>query len=369
MSSGGELRQNVVTGRWVVVAPARGDRPVEWPEAEREARPLLSETCPFCPGNEDELPAILQELAAPDDPGWLTRVVPNRYPAFAGAATENPGEPGEAGAGEGVPEEGPGGAGADDGATVRPGRALPATGAHEVVIETPRHDVDLADMSGTHAEAVVGTWRERYAAHAAGEAPRHVSLFRNEGREAGTSLVHAHAQLVATAFQLPAPARRDRRMRAYHAERGACLLCSLPDAEPGAEARTVFRGEHLTAWVPWAPEAPLEVWVAPRRHAPSFDALTDDERGEVARVLVSLARAYRERGGDPDFNLLLHSSARSPDDPALHWFFQIRPRAGRAAGFELLTSVTINSSQPLGDASLIRESLRDPPASHRETRT
>lgn len=356
MSSRGELRQNVVTGRWVVVAPARGDRPVEWPEAERETRPGRSEDCPFCPGNEDDLPAVLQELPAEGEPGWLTRVVPNRYPAFAGGPSGDP-----------LPVEAPKGtAGVEEDAPVRPGRTLPARGLQEVLIESPRHDVDLATMSEDHADAVLRTWQERYRLHARA---LHVSLFRNEGREAGTSLAHAHAQLVATAFPPPGPERRDRRMRRYHAERGACLLCVLPGAEADGDARTVFQGEHLTAWVPWAADSSLEVWIVPNRHAPSFGSLTAEERREAARLLVSLARAYRDRCGDPDFNILLHSSSGQEDDPALHWFLQVRPRLARAAGFELLTAITINESDPVTDASRIREALEGVSASGGRART
>lgn len=358
----GQLRENVVTGRWVVLAPSRGERPVEWPEAEHEARSRRSGSCPFCPGNEEELPAVLWELSAPGEPGWRTRVVPNRYPAFSGVEADGPDTADAPTAGGDAPA-----AGRVD-APLRPGRSLRAVGTQEVLIETPRHDVDLADMSVAQAEAVVRTYRARYRVHVRGERPRHVSLFRNEGRDAGTSLVHAHAQLVATPFPPPGTTLRERRSRAYHAEAGRCLLCALPGVEPDAGARTVFRGEHVTAFVPWAAEVPLEVWIVPRRHEPSFAEMSEEEAAEVARLLVSVGRAYRERGGDPDFNLLLHSSPGEGDaDPALHWFFQLRPRVGRAAGFELLTTITINASEPLGDADLIRTALEEAPVTNRET--
>lgn len=361
MTPHGELRENAVTGRWVVVAPARGERPVEWPDTEREARPRRSGSCPFCPGNEAELPAVLWELSEPDGPGWRTRTVPNRYPAFSGPPPEEPGAGGgaaEGGAGEGDLHGPP-----------RPGRLLPAAGAQEVIIETPRHDVDLADMSVAHAEVVIRTYRARYRVHARGDRPAHVSLFRNEGREAGTSLVHAHAQLVATSFLPPAAALRERRMRSYHAETGRCLLCDLPGVEPDAGERTVFRGEHVRAFVPWAAEGPLEVWIVPGRHGSSFAEASEGEVAEVARLLVSVGWAYRSRGGDPDFNLLLRSSSGGGSgDPSLHWFLQLRPRFGRAAGFELLTEITINASDPLGDAGLIRGALEEAPSTNREAR-
>ena len=84
MGGSNELRQNVLTGHWIAVAPNRGQRPYEGYSGNGNGG--RSDPCPFCPGSESELASVLLELKADTAPGWRLRVVPNRYPAFTNDA-------------------------------------------------------------------------------------------------------------------------------------------------------------------------------------------------------------------------------------------------------------------------------------------
>jgi UDPglucose--hexose-1-phosphate uridylyltransferase len=77
-----ELRQNVATGEWVIIAPARAKRPQEIASPSRPLtaeRPEWQATCPFCPGNEE---SELEVLRVPDEGPWRVRVIRNKYPAL-----------------------------------------------------------------------------------------------------------------------------------------------------------------------------------------------------------------------------------------------------------------------------------------------
>jgi UDPglucose--hexose-1-phosphate uridylyltransferase len=55
-----ELRQNIATKEWVIIATERATRPEELVQPLRpttEDRPEWEEGCPFCPGNEESVPA------------------------------------------------------------------------------------------------------------------------------------------------------------------------------------------------------------------------------------------------------------------------------------------------------------------------
>jgi UDPglucose--hexose-1-phosphate uridylyltransferase len=80
-----ELRRDPLSGRWVVLAPARAQRP----GAERAPMPSAgddAERCPFCEGREAATPPETFALGPPgrpaDAPAWRVRVVPNKFPAF-----------------------------------------------------------------------------------------------------------------------------------------------------------------------------------------------------------------------------------------------------------------------------------------------
>lgn len=365
MNVGGELRWNPLLERWVAVAPGRAARPMEGSgvpgsaTAGRsrgedgsaamgvgDAEPVtldLAPGCPFCPGHESELPGILWESPAPHPPGWWTRSVPNRFPAF----TEPPPE------------------------TLPPARE--ARGRQEVLIESPEHHADLSTMAPGALEKVVEGYRERYAALESDPAIARVLLFRNRGPASGNSLRHPHAQLVGLAFDPPAARRRDDALLRLGGELGGhCPLCDPARFEPDFETLVIDRDDHFVAWVPWAAEVPGEVWITARRHSPGFAECTPEELEGLARVLGDVARRLRDAAGDPDYNLLLYASARGASQRNdLHWWMRFRPRTTTAGGMELLGDVTVNPASPEEDARRLRGS--DPAGrerkSERNTRT
>lgn len=336
----GELRRNPVTGRWISVAPHRAHRPSDsGRRGASEGLPPHDPGCPFCPGNESELPEILWEAPAEGSPGWRVRAVSNRYPAFR----EPDGS--EASLLRALPEETASG--------------LSATGHQEVIIESPRHDARLATLDPVEMEAVLEAHHARYSAHVERDPRTSVLLFRNQGRPAGASLLHPHSQLMALPFAPPAAAEREERLAAFHRKEGRCLLCGEGGDGPARREGRVAETGEFTVLVPWAAEVPLEVWIVPRRHAGGFEACGSGALKELAGAVRRVLRCYRTLAGDPDYNYLLHSSppARS-GRPGQHWFVQLRPRVQQMAGFELGSGILINPSLPEADAEALREAWK-----------
>lgn len=351
----GELRQNILTGDWVTIAPSRGARPVDAGAPSRTEDspeiPRHDPDCPFCPGNEDDLPAIIQETEG-DDGSWATRVVPNKFPAF----TNDPArgewvDAGFAEAGQGVGKS----LSLASDVPVTLSDPLPAVGYQEVIIDTPRHDLDLVDLEVDALARVLSAYHARYMYVSASAPTCRVFLFRNRGVAAGNSLAHAHAQLIATTV-VPSRVRiREIRALGYHGDHGQCLVCALPDLEPDFEERVVARNDHFTAVVPWAAATPFELWIVPREHQAEFGEAAPEDLEALAAILKEVLEALRTRAGDPPLNLMIHSPRRSRSGSrAFHWHMQILPRASQLAGFELASGITINASSPTRDAAVLR---------------
>lgn len=316
-----ELRRDRSCGRQTIVAPDRARRPHR-PGGDAAG-------CPFCPGNEAALPPILAETPGPTPPGWRTRVVANKYPLLTPTA------------GGRVAREGP--------FTRRPGR-----GRHEVIIEHPDHHGDLATLPPEAVAAVIATWRDRAAAALAAPGVKSVIVFRNHGAEAGASLGHPHSQLVAMTAVPPAVRARAAAARRHYRREGQCLVCARIAQERAAGARLVADAGGFVAWVPFAPAAPFELWLAPRRHQARFAAIAPDEIKGLAALLGRLLAAYRHRLDDPEYNLVVNDAPRGhAAAPALHWWLGIVPRRGRPAGFELGSGVAVTPSRPEDDAALL----------------
>ena len=322
--------------------------------------PKDGENCPFCEGHEDRTPPEVFALrpggGAPDTGGWQTRVVPNLYPALGAPEGDGAG-PGGAGASAGSPGA-EGGAFASSGdpllASRRAGEpdlfsARPATGAHEVVIHSPRHVTAMAELDDGEFDAAVATWRERMRAHADAS---YQQLIVNEGGGAGASLEHSHAQLYALPF-VPAAVARERERAGAYAERtaGAGLLSDVLVEEVRRGERLVAIDDEAALICPWASRSPFELRVVPRREAASFE---DDTVG--AAMLRTAMRLLAERfGGPPELNLWVRTAPRGAEQ--FHWHVDIAPRLTIKAGFELSTGIDINIYPPELAAADLKECL------------
>jgi UDPglucose--hexose-1-phosphate uridylyltransferase len=318
----------------VIYAPARGDRPHDFTGEETGSaagRTAHDPSCPFCPGNEDRLPAILTEKPAGNSAGWQTRVIPNKFPVLSDEAAD-------------VGRQ-----------TDRLFIKSAAQGRHEVIIESPRHDGDLARMDTGEAEAVIATYHERYRALLDLPGTRQVVLFRNHGARAGTSLRHPHAQIVATPM-VPAHTRQRASLAEhYHHRYGSDLIGDLAAGERSAAVRMVGSNRSFAAFVPFAAEVPFEMWIVPYADGADFGAATAVQQSDLAQLLRDLLARFSAVLGDPDYNLIFHSAPRHQRTaPYLRWYMRIRPRMTTRAGFELGTGIRVNPSLPEDNAALIR---------------
>ena len=173
-----EIRKNIATNEWVVIATERAKRPDEMAEPPRTEAPLpeFKEGCPFCPGNEDAVPDEILRSGTKEN--WQIRVVPNKYPALAGNY-----EPSYI----------------NDGVIQK----VDGIGSHEVIIETPRHNEFLSDRGVDQIENLLNIFHARYSELEKNPNLKNIIIFKNHGQKAGTSLEHPHSQIIATPIVPP----------------------------------------------------------------------------------------------------------------------------------------------------------------------
>ncbi|MCF7934781.1 MAG: galactose-1-phosphate uridylyltransferase [Synergistales bacterium] len=332
------IRQNRMTGEWVIFAPSRGKRPsdfaMEKGSAGGTAIPSRSETCPFCPGNEDQLPEIIDEHTTRNGQSWLTRVVPNKFPALT---PENE---------TGRHYQGP---------YIYAG----GYGKHEIIIETPAHNKDIPDFEKDEAEALVECYISRYAELIESHANALVLIFRNHGRNAGTSLEHPHSQIIVTGIVPRTIRDKEEMAQRHYDETGRCLLCELTGYELQNRTRVVAENEHFVTFIPFAAEVPFEMRIVPKRHEGDFRNLQSEERRAFASMFQHVLQALREALLDPDYNFVINTAPRYKlDEPHAHWYLLIRPRLTTPAGFEIGSGISINPSVPEEDAQFMRKHTR-----------
>jgi UDPglucose--hexose-1-phosphate uridylyltransferase len=329
-----ELRLNVVTKEWVIIAPERATRPKDFkPRVSRPPLPSHDPACPFCPGNEQMTVGEVSRMPATQEHAWLTRVVPNRYPVLSCSHTS------PAPHHEGLKHR------------------VNGFGVHDVIIETPRHDLTTALMPLPQVEAILRTYRDRYRACDQDRRIAHILLFKNHGPAAGTSLIHPHSQIIATSVVSYQVRDRIRTLEDHQALYGHCVLCKMVEDEIAEGTRLVDVNESFVALVPFAALSAYHLWVFPRRHMGSFGAISDTELTDLSSLLRSVLRRLYFGLGDPDYNYVIRSAPRTCSNGEFHWYLSIVPRLARAAGFELGSGMYVNDSCPEDSAAFLRSVL------------
>lgn len=322
-----ELRQDITTKEWVILAPERGMRPQQKPKVKvvaAEALPAWDATCPFCPGNEAETPDEVCRLPSPgEDSDWEVRVVPNRFAALTpeGDTTRT--------------EEGPF------------FRKMGGYGIHEVIIDTPVHNAPLSLLPYQHIEKILTVYQERYNTLKKNPQLRHVIIFKNVGWAAGTSLIHPHSQLVATPIMAPYYHRKFDVAHDYYADLGRCLYCDLIAWDIEVDNRVVANTDGFIVVHPYASHAPYETWIFPKAHCASFGLFPRQQLKELAEVLRDVLFCLSYGLNNPAYNLVIDSTTTvDENDPYYHWHIRILPRLTTIAGFEIGSGISISTSLP-----------------------
>jgi len=315
-----ELRQNLATQEWVIIATERARRPEDF-RRERRPRPPQPErlaSCPFCPGNEASTGETLHVLGEP----WRVRVVGNKFPALVPDARL-------------------------DGPPQALYRRLAGLGTHEVIIESPSHARHLALMAPEQVRDVFFTYRERFRAALKNPQVALTLVFKNHGEGAGTSLEHPHSQIIGSSV-VPANIRhRMDEAEKHYRKNSSCVFCDMREEELKAGVRILADTKDFTAFVLFAALSPFHIWVLPKRHTAGFGEATDEELSGLACVMQDVLKRLNRGLDNPDYNFLIQSTPldRGETEP-FHWYLSLVVRLSKAAGFELGSGMFINTALP-----------------------
>ena len=327
-----DLRKDPVTGRWVIISTERRKRPTDFRLESVQVAPDPS--CPFCEGHEAltprELLAHRRNGSAPNSPGWELRVVPNQFPVLR-----------------------------VEGSLDRQGEGLfdrmSGIGAHEVIIETPRHDLDMATMGDGAVEQVLWAFQERIRDLKQDRRFRYIIVFKNHGSAAGAALDHSHSQLIALPI-VPREVRDEvEGARRHFANKERCVYCDIIRQEVNDGRRLIAETGDIVAVAPYAPRFPFETWILPRRHQAHFEDAHRHEYASLARMLGEVLRRMNRMLCSPPYNLLIHSAPIGESSEEYHWHVEIIPKLTKVAGFEWATGFYVNPTSPEEAAQVLRD--------------
>ena len=329
-----ELRQDQTTKEWVILAPERAKRPRQKPRKNpKDEIPDWDASCPFCPGNEAKTPhETLRIPVSSKGSDWEVRVITNKFAALQ-----------------------------PTGSTERIEEGLffhkmNGFGVHEVIIESPSHNTPMALMPYQQVEKVITVYQQRYNALKKMRKLKHITIFKNHGRESGTSLVHPHSQLVATPVAATYYRRKFDVAFDYYDDMGRCLYCSLIACELEKGERVVAETEQFVILHPYASRVPWETWIIPKVHRASFGLYPQKSLGELAMVLKDTLLCLYRGLENPALNFMIDTTTTEDEvNPYYHWHIRVVPRLTLRAGFEMGSGIYINSALPEQTARLMNQ--------------
>jgi UDPglucose--hexose-1-phosphate uridylyltransferase len=293
-----ELRKDPITRSWVMT----GDDPAESTSRSEGA-------CRFCPDARDATQVI---AALPSASGWSARSMVHPTPLYH--------IEGEAGRrGDGIYDR------------------MNSVGAHEVLVENPRHDRQLWQASDDEIGQFLRLAAERILDLKRDPRIKYVSLYKDYGPNAGQEFSHPTSQLTATLFVPRRVLYELRAGREYFSTKERCVFCDILTQEERHASRVIeARGDYV-ALGPYAPRVPYETWIIPRNHDASFERTGLSKPGLRTNLAALLRRTLqRIRTVTEGFHLVLHTSPNSlhPSktlgfwktiDEDYHWHIEIMP--------------------------------------------
>lgn len=326
----GELRKDYFVDRWVVIEPGRAKRPSDFVKPREEEDGSI---CYFCPGNEHLTPPSIYSIISENNilikkqdseeervKNWITRVFPNKFPIVSN-------EP-------------------ESEHTNYPTESEPAYGYHYIVVPTPNHKDEFFTFSKdqwlSFMNVLVDMVQYLYGNKVKGVG--YVSIFINNGKEAGASIKHPHAQIVTTQ-NIPPIIASEISAFERHPSFGRCLHCNIIKSETGGP-RNIYTSKHFISIAPWASFTPFEFWIYPVKHETKFSELSAENAEDLAQMLKIMMGALGTTLGNIPFNMVFHISPEKRTTKQLHWHIEVYPRLTTYAGLELGSGVYVNPVPP-----------------------
>lgn len=293
-----EIRKAYLLNKYVIITPGRAKRPRDIKEQTVIKR---TAKCPFCADCIDKNNIV--DKIEDGQGNWQILSIKNIFPAVT--------------------------LGNDK-----------AYGIQEVVVETPDHAKELADLDEAHIEQVLRMYAKRTKKISENEKIDYVLCLKNQGSKAGASIVHSHSQIFATHILPPDVHEELGLAQNYKVKHGVCAYCDVMKKEMNSE-RKIWEDKHVAAFCPYASEYHYEAWIFTKRHLDNITQMNDQEFKSFASAFKLILTKLQAL--DLSFNLFLHQVISSNDQ---HFYMKIQPRDSIWAGVELGSGLVINSIAP-----------------------
>ncbi|MFA6252180.1 MAG: galactose-1-phosphate uridylyltransferase [Candidatus Paceibacterota bacterium] len=314
-----ELRNNLLSGDWVIIAPARSNVPKG------------SEDCPFCTLKDQEKPVLIYNNGkiVNDTKKWTTVVIPNKYPVFTPLANEHSSE-------------------------TESRFKIKTPGHHELVI-TSDHNKNISELPVKKIKEMFDCYKSRIITLKKDRFVKYISIFQNCGEKAGASQKHPHSQIITIPFVDKELEMIVKNSKKYFNKNKKCIHCEIIKQEIKNKKRLILENDSFVAYVPYAPKFTFQIIIAPKKHRGLFEEIAEKEKLDLAEILKKSLIRYKKKLNDSAYNFFLYNAPSDNKDYSFfHWYVSLAPRIGYLGGFEVGANMEIITRYPEDQAKILR---------------
>ncbi len=312
-----KLRQNIVTGKWVVIAPERAKRPEDFVMAAAPKR-HIDEKCPFCLTNPESAYKFSIKTAETEH----IYTIPNKYPAFV-----------------------------KDEEIISESSELyfstKAVGGHEVIV-IKDHQTEIYEGGWQLLDELFKVYQGRYRYYQQDPTIEYAMPIHNLGPEAAASIEHPHSQFFASSI---IPNQVEDEMvgsKSFLLDKKECVFCAMIKEEQKQKVRVVAENEDFIGFTFFAARFPFEMWILPKKHQSFFETIAGSERESMAKIVYQLINDLNRTLRFPPFNWWIHTGPTKKDHVKdyFHWHMEIAPRVSKFGGYEMGSGIVIDVVSP-----------------------
>lgn len=332
-----ELRQDLVSGDWILIVPSRAKRPEEFKRGSRPQRKPVS-GCPFEDpqkfGNRSALVVYDKNGHQIDSNSkeWSLQILPNKYPAVSHSLIEPK-----------VRRKGP-------------YLFMKGVGYHDLLI-TRDHNKNFPKLSKLEGYVVIKAFRDRYLSLFKFKNVAYISMFNNWGEKAGASIYHPHYQMLSIPIVPPIIEHSLKGSETYSKKNGACVRCTEIAIELRDKKRIIFENACTVAYAPFVSRGEFEIRIFPKEHIPFFEETSESILWCISEALQKVLKGFEKALNFPDYNFFIYTAPakNKKSYTHFHWHIEIQPKLNISAGFELNTGIEVNVVPPEDAAKLLRK--------------
>jgi len=325
-----ELRQDLITGEWVIIAPGRKKRPLDLIKKNQKRIIAPIKGCPFENPQESGNPP--PSFIWPNEKKWQLQVFPNKYPALS-------------------PEL----------SLLKEKKkilynTMPAFGYHELII-TKDHSKNFPSLSKENAFMVFFTTKERFLSYKKDKNIKYGFMFHNWGPTAGASVFHPHYQLIGLPIIPPEVIISLQGSKKFYQQHKEYAYSSVISFEKKYKKRIIAENDGAIAFTRFASKEPFDVRIFPKKHFPFFEETDNQILKSVSEALQISLSKMKKNLKDPDYNFFLHSAPLTNQSQYshYHWHIDVIPKISISAGMEVGSGIEITVIDPDYSAKILNQ--------------